>query len=257
MRLNKTNIPFVHGAQQFWFMHPGLITPLGCPFPVDRSSHLLPSNKEGWHFPCEQCGQNCALKSGGFISKSQLPKQPGWQLTLGRCNLSTVNLLIQQPLVDPGRLKGSSAASAAPDLCTRPEDIKIWQTVPFCAQVVYSTSCTLPFFFQMSCACILTLLPLLKPNLPIKVTFLIIPAVGTRDMQKLEPRSCSYPTSLSTKLRETPPARAIGGLRNTTLGCNHILAELLCLTASPYFFHLILCPIPWIFSWFFSSQYFK
>lgn len=124
--------------------------------------------------------------------------------------------------MDSGRLKGSSATSAAPDLCTRPEDIKIWQTAPFCAQVVNSTSCTLPFFFQMGCACILTLLPLLKPELPIKVTFLIIPAVGTRDMQKLEPRSrsCSHPTSLSIKLRETPPARALGGLRNPTLQCN-------------------------------------
>lgn len=148
--------------------------------------------------------------------------------------------------MDPGRLKGSSATSAdALDLCTRPEDIKIWQTVPLCAQVVNSTSFTLPFFFQMGYACILTLLPLLKPELPIKVTFLIIPAVGTRDMQKLEHRSYSYPTSLNIKLREIPPARAIGGLRNTTWKCDHILAELLCLFASPYSLHL-LCPIPWI-----------
>lgn len=100
----------------------------------------------------------------------------------------------------------------------------------------------------MGCVFILTLLPLLKPELPIKVTFLIIAAVGTRDMQKLEPRSCSYPTSLSIKFREIPSVRAIGGLRNTALECNHILAELLRLTASPYFLHLILCPIPWILS---------
>lgn len=103
----------------------------------------------------------------------------------------------------------------------------------------------LPFFFQMGCACILTLLLLLKPKLPTKVTFLIIPAVGTRDMQKLEPRS-SYPSSLSIKLWEIPSARAIGGLRNTTVECNDTLAELLCLTASPYFLHLILHLIPWI-----------
>lgn len=48
----------------------------------------------------------------------------------------------------------------------------------------------------------------------------------------------------------TPCQSHWGPQKHHTRKCDHILAELLCLFASPYFLHLFLCPIPWILAHF-------
>lgn len=143
---------------------------------------VFPSLAFEWGiFPVSNTDKSMHWKRGGFVWRDKIPTAKAAKVAVKLWVDSIWTrpcFLIQQPLADPGRLKGGSPTSAARDLCTSPVDIKIWQTVPFCAQVVNGTSCTLPFFFQTGCACSLTLLPLLKPEMPIKVTFLIVPAVG-------------------------------------------------------------------------------
>lgn len=159
-------------------MHPWLIVSLGHLSPYGQ---VLPSlafkwGRLGWAIWTKGCAESREVSFRETIPTAKAAKVTVklWVDSIW----AQLCFLIQQPLADPGRLKSGSPTTAARDLCTRPVDIKIWQTVPFCAQVVNSTSCTLPFFFQMGCACSLTLLPLLKPEMPTKVIFLIIPAVG-------------------------------------------------------------------------------
>lgn len=77
MRLDKANIPFVCGAQQFWLTHPGLIACLGCLFPMARTSHLFLFKWGRLAFSSWTAWAEVCTESRGFISNPHCKSSQG------------------------------------------------------------------------------------------------------------------------------------------------------------------------------------
>lgn len=148
--------------------------------------------------------------------------------------------------MDPGRLKGSSATSAAPDDIKRPEDIKIWQTVPFLCTGGKQHFLHTPTFFSDGLCLYLDSSSPAETRIAHQGDISDYPCCGNKRHAEAGVQELLISCISEHQTQGNNPSRAIEGLRNTTLKCNHILPELFCLVASPYFLHLILCSIPWI-----------